>query len=374
MPTRSQLLFTLLFVCTYLSLAEAPEPGKQSRPIRVGAALPLSGDFATYGGVIRDGMRLAKNDLAAEGISIELSFEDAPTPGSSAVTALRKLIERDHIQGIAGNFFNPNMTVMAPLIKQHGIPAFHTAIVDDTIVTLSPHIFGTNGSVDSEAEVLSDYLVNALAVKKVAILFAGTQWGEAYDRQIDKHLAAMGGQVVSSQLVPLDQRDLRTELTKIRSSGADAVILALFGPQLGVALAQTRAVGIELPVVATYETQDASVLETAGRSGGPVTFFVPEPERDSEQRKKFKSAFRQMFNYSAPILSANAYDATLLLGRALAACNGDSACANSKLAERKEVDGASGGYTLNGGFAEKKFVEKLLWRGAIFVRGGSGSE
>lgn len=369
MPISLWVLVLLTVACPQILLAQSDTTRFPQTPeIRLGAALPLSGDFATYGEVIRDGMELAKEDLHHRGIEARLFFEDVPLPGPAAVTAIRKLIVENRIQGLAGNFFNPNMTIMAPLINQHRIPTFHTAIVDDKIKSLSPYVFSTNTTVERETKVLTKHIVQTFRSKRAAILYVGTQWGEAYNANLTHDFKANGIEILSSVMIPLDQRDLRAELTNIRSLDPDVLILAFFGPQLGIALNQTYDIGLRNPVVGTYETQDSAVKTITKRNGLFVSFFVPEDLADSDTRRSFKQAFLKRFGYHPPILAANAYDSTVLLSTALRSCKSDALCTLEELQSPRTVDGASGLFSMDR-YATKNFVEKLLWRGTVFVRG-----
>jgi branched-chain amino acid transport system substrate-binding protein len=69
--------------------------------IRLGATVPLSGDFATYGTLIRNGIDLAIEELEAEGKNVQITYEDVPYPGPKAVTAIRKLASTNKIHGLA---------------------------------------------------------------------------------------------------------------------------------------------------------------------------------------------------------------------------------------------------------------------------------
>ena len=60
----------------------------EEKTVRLGAALPLSGDLATYGTLIQGGIILAGEDLKQEGIKTELFFEDTPMSGAEVISVI----------------------------------------------------------------------------------------------------------------------------------------------------------------------------------------------------------------------------------------------------------------------------------------------
>ncbi len=364
------LFITSLTLLLSLDCSFAQERAR--KPLQLGATVPLSGNAATYGNLIRDGIELAVADLAERGISVAVQYEDVPVPGPAALSAIRKLTTVDGIQGLAGNFWNPAIPIMAQAISLNSVLTFHTAAADDPILDAGDFVFSTNTKVQDEAYRVAQYAFNEIALKSACVLYVGTNFGENYQRHFSQHFSALGGKVVYSDLTALDEVDLRPVLTKVKSAPCEVLFAAYFGTNLGLVLKHAGMVGLQKPVLSVYEAEDPSVVEVAGGAAEGLRFFVAEPAPDYEEAKNFSNRFLARVGYKPRILANNAYDATTILGTVLTECKGDKGCAKSKIYQIRDYRGVSGIFSIDtDGAARKPFVLKTIRNGA-FVRLESG--
>jgi len=79
---------------------------EESEPIRVGVAIPFSGDLNDFGTPMMNGLRLAQEDINAAGgplgREIELNDEDTNTDATQGVNAASKLVETDGVPYLIG--------------------------------------------------------------------------------------------------------------------------------------------------------------------------------------------------------------------------------------------------------------------------------
>ena len=351
----SAVLFLGLISCTVL-----PNRGL-AEEIRIGATVPLTGDLATYGTLIKDGIELAASELRSEGHDLKVFYEDVPTPGPVALTAVNKLISQDKVQGIAGNFWNPAIPIMAPVIMRNKIPTFHTAAADDLILGAGDYIVSTNTKIKDEAFRLAEYSWNDLHAKTASVLFISTTFGDHYQQHFIERFQQLGGKILFVDKTNLGDSDLKASLLRVRSSNPDVFFAAYFGNNLGITLKQAREVGIQQQILGVYESEDPSVIETAGAASEGLRFFVGQSESATPAVTSFESKFRERFHYPSRILGANAYDATRILVTALAKCHGDSECTKAEIYRVQDYDGASGRFSIDReGAAQKPFVLKSI--------------
>lgn len=336
--------------------------------IRLGATLPLTGDLASYGNLIKDGIELAVDDLKKNGTGVKVFYEDVPVPGPAALTAINKLVSQDKIQGLTGNFWNPAIPIMAPVIMRNKIPAFHTAAADDLILDSGDYIFSTNTKIKDEAFRLADHAWNELHAKTASVLFISTTFGDHFQKHFIQRFTELGGKVLFVDKTNLGDSDLRPSLLRVRGSNPDVFFAAYFGNNLGITLKQAREVGIRQPILGDYESEDPSVLETAGPAAEGLQFFVGEAEQGSPAAEAFRAKFKERFHYEPRILGANSYDATLILVNALVHCKGVPECTKDEIYRTKDYEGASGRFSIDAeGAAQKQFFLKTVESGA-FVR------
>jgi branched-chain amino acid transport system substrate-binding protein len=355
----------LALICA-LSFSSAVRAGEEE--IRIGATLPLTGDLASYGNLIKDGIELALSDLRAEGLNVKVFYEDVPAPGPAALTAVQTLINTDHVQGIAGNFWNPAIPIMAAPILQNRILTFHTAAADDLILNAGDYIVSTNTKIKDEAYKLAEYAYNTLHARTACVLYISTTFGDHYQMHFIERFTKLGGKILSLDKTNLGDSDLRTPLTKVRSLNPDVFFAAYFGNNLGLVLKQAREIGVKQQILSVYESEDPSVLSVAGPAAEGLRFFVGEAESETPSVKDFRVRFEARFHYAPRVLASNAYDATKILVHALDQCRGSTECAKDEVYLVKDYDGASGKLTIDSeGGAEKPFVLKTV-RDGKFVR------
>lgn len=358
-------LVVLVITLTFYYLNQTPSnvSAENSEKIRLGAILPLTADYASYGKLIQDGMELAKNEARQSGLEVEITYEDLPSPGIQAVTAINKLISSNKIQAIAANFWNGIIPIISPITNKKEIPIFHTAIVDDYILNAGDLVLSTNARTSDEAKTIAQYSIEQLKAKTAVILYVGTNWGEEYAKHLEKSFTALGGKILLVDLTSLQTTDYRAILTKVRSLKPDVLFTCYFGTNLGIVLKQAKENGLNIPIMATYESEDDSVINTARDAAEGLLFFVPEDDSQIEA-KNFIEKFETTYHYSPKILSKNSYDATKILISNLNSCKDDINCFKKNVYNIKNYPGVSGNFSIDqDGAATKKFVLKTIRNG-----------
>ncbi len=100
----------------------AREAGITEKTIRVGATLPLEGDFKIYGEAIKKGMEAAFAGQSVRGHDIELlAINDFYNPPKT-IEAVNQLIDRE-VFLMLGSFGSPTTRAALPLLAEHKVPA-----------------------------------------------------------------------------------------------------------------------------------------------------------------------------------------------------------------------------------------------------------
>ncbi len=359
--------FLLVFAFCVLNQMPKNLVAENPEKIRLGAILPLTADYASYGKLIQDGIELAKNEAKQSGLEVETAYEDLPLPGIQAVSALNKLIFSNQIQAIAANFWNPAIPIISPITNKKNIPVFHTAIADDYIINAGDLVFSTNAKTSDEAKIIAQYSIEKLKAKTAVILYIGTNWGEEYAKHIEKSFTNLGGELLLIDLTSLQTTDYRAILSKVRSLKPDVLFACYFGTNLGIVLKQAKENGLNIPIMATYESEDDSVINTAKDAAEGLLFFVPEDD-SQVTAKNFIKKFEASYHYLPKILSKNSYDATKILISTLNTCKEDMNCFKKNVYNIKNYPGASGNFSINeDGAATKKFVLKTIRDGQFVI-------
>lgn len=351
---RVGLLIALFFNFVVQRIAFADE-------IRIGATLPLSGDLATYGNLIRNGIELATGDLEKEGIHSKTFFEDIPLSGGGVITGLNKLIQIDKVDAIAGNFSNVAMAAMAPSIEKAKIPAFHTAAADPLILDSVKYVVTTNVRIKDEAYNMAELLLQKLGYKRIAVISIQTNFGQAYRQFFIERLKQLGGELVADETFEITDSEYKTQLIKIKKSRPDAIFAGCFGRFLGYTLKQAKEQVISAPFFSVYESEDNSVLTAAGAAAEGLRYFVTTSSTSSQRYAEFRRRYFDRYQVEPGTFGSNAYDATMILGRSLAKCKNDKECAMKEIYATKNYLGVSGDFSIEAdGATKKSFVLRMV--------------
>ena len=359
---------SLVIFLTIISVV-VPYPGilaAGDNPIRLGAALQLSGPLATYGNLIRGGIELASDDLKRDGIEVELTFEDVPMTGLKAVSGFRKLIEIDRVDAIAGNFSNVALASAAPLIEKSKILTFHTAAADPLLLDSGDYIVTTNVRIKDEASAMAEYLIRNQKFSRVAVISIQTNFGQAYRNFFIERFKALGGEITADETFEIADTEYKSQLLKIRSANPEAIYGACFGPFLGRAMKHGRELGIKAPWFSVYESEDSSVLEAAAGASEGLRYFVTSSEGSNPRYKEFRARYFERFQMEPGTFGSNSYDAAMILGKTLHRCKRDPDCAFREIYALKDYPGVSGTFSLEpDGATRKNFVLREIRSGAF---------
>jgi ABC-type branched-subunit amino acid transport system substrate-binding protein len=229
-------------------------------PLKVGVIVPLSGPFASYGEVARQGFELAQKEDPASFKDIVLLYEDSKHDGKTSVSAFRKLVDQDRVDLVFVWGVTP-AEVIAPLTKSSKMPTILYTL-DKTIHQNNPWIIRAKSTYQQFGKKLSDYLAaqgrKKLAIFKVEISF----YNEMYEGL--KTAAIQNGQsVVFLESSPPDNFDFRSSISKFKRSGADAVGIYLIPGQIAQFYQQLSEQNVKLPTFGTEDIGTRSEIEKA---------------------------------------------------------------------------------------------------------------
>ena len=232
-------LIGISLLCLLLAAAAGAETGK----LKAVAILPLSGDFASIGSAIRQGLELALSEAGGE--SVEMLIEDDCTfDRTVAATAAQKLVNVDQVDVVINAAMNTS-EVIAPILARR---ATSGVVVWDSNRKLTGglrNMYGMGFSIEGAGEDMAEFAYRRLAVKRVAIVTAEDEWSEMISAAFAERLAVLGGKVLVQERAAVAGTDFRSMIARIRRLQADAVYAPLFPDALAAFLKQSREGGLE---------------------------------------------------------------------------------------------------------------------------------
>ncbi len=295
----------------------------QAADVKLGVAEALSGGAAQYGQSIRAGFQLAADEInAAGGINgnkLVLVVEDEQGKKEEAINAFKKLIFQDKVLMIFGPTLSNSAQAADPIAQAAKVVVFGTSNTADGITSIGDHIFRNSVT---EADVLPVTLSTAakkLGIKKVAVLYGNDDvfTKSGYDN-FKKALDAQKIAVTTTETFAKGDVDFKAQLTKIKASNPDALVLSALIAEGAPIMVQARQLGLNVPVIGGNGMNSVKVFELAkGASDG---LWIGSPwsiENQTKENGAFIVAYTQKYKSAPDQFAAQAYDAMYITAQAL---------------------------------------------------------
>jgi len=314
---RTSSLVAALAVAGLASSAHAAD-------IKLGAAEALSGPAGQYGQSIKNGFELAVEEINAaggvKGNKITLQIEDEAGKKEQAIDVFKKLIFQDKVLMVFGPTLSNSAQAADPIAQAAKVVAFGTSNTADGITSIGDHVFRNSVT---EADVLPETLrvsSKVAGIKKVAVLYGNDDvfTKSGYDA-FKKALETLNIPVTTTETFAKGDVDFKAQLTKIKASNPDAIVLSALIAEGAPIMVQARQLGINLPFVGGNGMNSVKIFDLAKDKSDNL--WVGSPWALGSQTKEnqhFVVAYTQKYKAAPDQFGAQAYDAMSIVAKALA--------------------------------------------------------
>lgn len=291
--------------------------------IKIGVAEALTGNAAQYGVPIRKGFELAVGEIngsgGINGNKITLIIEDEQGKKEEAINVFKKLIFQDKVLMLFGPTLSNSAQASDPVAQSVKVVVFGTSNTADGITSIGNYVFRNSVT---EADILPITLKVAsqkTGLKKVAVLYGNDDifTKSGYDN-FTKALQALQIPVTTTESFAKGDVDFKPQLTKIKASAPDAIVLSALIAEGGPIMVQARQLGITLPFIGGNGMNSPRVFELA--KGHSDDLWVGSPwsvENPAAENKRFVAAYQKSYGALPDQFAAQAYDAMYIVAQAL---------------------------------------------------------
>src|SRR3954468_6161488 len=296
----------------------------QDQVVKIGHVAPLSGPQAHYGKDNENGVRMAIEDLNAQGVTIggkkvkfEIQAEDDAADPKQGTAAAQKLCDAK-VAGVVGHL-NSGTTIPASKVY-HDCGIVHVTGAATNPALTKPGYDTTYRIIANDnalGSALALYAADKLKLKKVAIIDDRTAYGQGVAEGFKKTAVSKGMQVVDEQCTNDKATDFMAILTAIKAKNPDAVFYGGMDPQAGPMLRQMEQLG--MTNVKYFGGDGICTSEIAKLSGGAKTLgnticaeggaSLGKMPGGTAWKKRYDEKYPNQFQVYSPYT----YDATGLL-------------------------------------------------------------
>lgn len=341
---RKKLVVSVVAVMA-LTLIAGPSPGwAQKGPIKIGYIGPMTGGAAAVGKDMANGfmMYLEEQGMQIAGRKVEVIIEDNQGDPAIALTKLRKLVESDRVNVLAGLLFAHVGYALAPKVDEYRIPMLYPVPSADDLTQRKPAkwVVRTGWTSSQPSQPFGEYVAKTLGYKKVVTIAADYAFGWEVVGGFQRTFEESGGQVIQKLWPPLGTTDFGPYLPQIKRD-ADAVFAVMVAAMSLRFPKQYQDAGLKarLPLIGGGTTFDEFVLPSLGDEVlGGVSPLIYSAAIDTPVNKRFVSEYRKKYGKVPSYYSETNYTAARWINEAAKAIGGDVEDRDKFLAALKKVE------------------------------------
>ena len=298
--------------------------------VKIGHVAPMSGPQAHYGKDNENGVRMAIEDLNAQGVTIggkkvklEIQAEDDAADPKQGTAAAQKLCDAK-VAGVVGHLNSGTTIPASKVYNDCGIPHVTGAATNPGLTKpgykTTYRIIANDNALGA---ALALHAADKLKLKKVAIIDDRTAYGQGVAEVFKKTAVSKGMTVVDEQFTNAQATDFMAILTAIKAKNPDAIFYGGMDAQAGPMLRQMEQLG--MANVKYLGGDGICTLEVIKLAGGAKTLdnmFCAEGGASVDKMpggKAWKARYDKKYPGQFQIYSPFTYDATFVLVEAMKA-------------------------------------------------------
>ena len=311
-----------------IGLAQAQEP------VKLGLVAALSGNSALSGEAITRGLSVAIDEVNARGgvlggrKLVLLRRDDESNPAKGQLAA-RELIEKEKVAVVFGGLDTPVSVALIGLIHELKTPYMGVWAAGTNIVQngKSPNFMFRVSAEDERVDLgMLKYAAKTFGAKKPGAMLVNNPWGESNLKGLEKGSRELQIALAGLEKYNVNDADMTPQLTRLRSSGADAIILVGNAAPAAQVLKSLERMSWNVPVVSHWGISGGRFDELAGPKYKEVHFVQtysfagrqnPVGERVLKALMAKYPDVKSAADVLSPVGTANAYDALMLTALAI---------------------------------------------------------
>jgi len=279
-----------------------PIAGLAGDTIKIGVAGAHSGDLASYGLPTVNAAKLVVDELNAKGgvngKKVELLIEDDACKPEIATNSATKLVSQG-VDAVIGHICSGATKSALPIYKAAGVILISPSATNPELTQSGdyPNFFRTIASDDMQAKAEVDYALNALGVKKIAVIHDKGDYGKGLAEFAKGFIEKSGkGEVVLFEGVTPGAVDYSAIVQKIRQAKADAVIFGGYHPEASKIVSMMRKKRMDTVFLSDDGVKDDTFIKVAGKDAEGVYATGPQDNSKNPVAQVAIAAHKKAYN------------------------------------------------------------------------------
>ena len=312
--------------------------------------------------ISKKGLEQAKEEINkdADGIQIEIIYEDSKTNPNEGIAAYNKLVNLNQVSVVIVALSSVAKAI-APLATKRNTIQIGIAVAIPNYTNPDKNIFRVYPDAYGMAGVMANYINESLNSKTACVLYINDEFGRTSFEVFEEIFTNAGGEIVVEESYDLLQKDFKSIIAKLNAQNPDVIYLNGYGLAYATFIKQLKESGNSSLLTADMTLGLPSTLKQIGGLLDSV-YYV-----DGQMNQNFISSFQNFQNEPPTSYAGYAYDIIKIIH--MSASNADDI---STLALKREIlntknyDGAMGNISIKpNGDSELQFSVKKIIDGKI---------
>lgn len=334
----------ILYLIFFPGCKEKDKSERKEEILKVGATFPLSGDVASAGERIKNGLLLALDEVNNEGVEtkkIEIVLEDDQNQPALAARNMKKFVEIDNVVSVIGSAASSCSLAMVPFASKKEVVML-SPISSSLLLSEKggEYFFRICPADDAQAKIAGKWLIEK-QVKSLAIIHVNNDWGKPLAESVKSMIEKNAGNVPLIEAIEEGETDFRAILTKIKSGNFDFIYAPTYPIDGGLLVKQAKELGISIDMLGGDNWSSQEFKSTAGNAINGC-YFVSSIEVSGEIYNNFEKAYKSRYGNEPDNFATWAYDAMKVMALALRKTNGKGGVVLKDVLKKIDYNGASG--------------------------------
>ncbi len=200
---------------SFADVASQPEPSRWGARGTIGAVLPLSGSYASYGEESLRGILLAaglfggdldEREADPDAPRIRVVVRDSAGDPARAAAAVRDLAQLDDLAAVVGPLRSSTSEAAARVAEEEGVPLI-ALTTRESVPLERPFVFRLWTTPEDELRYLVDYAFENLAARRFGVLYPDHRYGRGMRDHFWRMVEERGGWLVAAAAYKPDSTD-----------------------------------------------------------------------------------------------------------------------------------------------------------------------
>jgi len=313
-----------------LALAWTYTSAQAGEPIRIGAIFSVTGPASFLGEPERNTAKMLEEDLNKAGgllgRKVEVIVYDDESDATKAVTAVDRLIKRDRVVAAIGPSTSGSTLAIVPKVEEAKIPLISCAAAKKIAEPVKRWVFKTPQNDALAVKKIYQHAKSA-GFSKIAILTASDAFGAAGRDELKELGVAAGMTIVSDEVFGPKDTDMTAQLTRIKGTAAQAIIVWGTNPGPAVIARNRVQLKIGLPLYMSHGVASPKFIELAGPENAegillPAGRLIAEAQVPAGHPQKailatYTKEYEARFKQPISTFGGYAWDAIMLVAQAV---------------------------------------------------------